>query len=157
VAAVPVKFRDIGRYRSRLGWPRPFHAASWHILRSARSVRPAQAPSASFADAVALELHGLLDISVGDVLVGAWNRARELQDALEQTREKADQTILVPLVDHTIKSEHRPYIDILQNDVAIARLEFSVHLELDLDGILVRVRSGRIDGILTGRLKAKGR
>jgi len=60
------------------------------------------------------------------------------------------------LLDHTVKSEHHPYVDVLQNDVAIARLEFSVHLELQLEGVLVRVRGGRIDGLLAGRIKAKG-
>src|SRR5262249_16760047 len=111
---------------------------------------------AGFSEAVAREVHGLLDISVGDVLVGAWNKARELREALEKTRDKADETVLVPLLDHTVKSDHHPYVDILQNDVPIARIEFTVHVELEVEGVLLKVRGGHIDGILSGRVKARG-
>jgi hypothetical protein len=57
--------------------------------------------------------------------------------------------------DHTIESEHRPHIDILQNHKAIARLEFPVRLEIRVEGAVLKIEKGRVQEIASGKLMPK--
>jgi hypothetical protein len=54
----------------------------------------------------------LLDVKVPDILISAWKKARELQDALDRSRQSSEETIKLELAEHTLASEHHPYIEI---------------------------------------------
>jgi hypothetical protein len=112
-------------------------------------------PIGTVLDGVARAVEELLDVPVTDILGGAWARARDLRAAIQKTRESADATELVPLLGHTITSEHRPCVEIVKDDVAIARLVFPLKLDLRLEGVILRVRQGRISEVLSGTVKIK--
>ena len=113
-------------------------------------------PLDAVLDGIGKAVRDALDVPVTDILVGAWQRARELRAALETTTKSPHATVLVPLVGHTISSEHRPYVDVLVEGVALARLVFPVKVEFRLEGVVLRVSGGRITEILAGSVKAKG-
>jgi hypothetical protein len=113
-------------------------------------------PMGALVEGVAQAVQEMLDVPLTDVILGAWNRSRDLHAALQTTRESDNATVLVPLLGHTITSEHRPYVEVMQDEVPIARLVFPVKIECRLEGVALRVQHGRIGEILTGTVKIKG-
>jgi hypothetical protein len=112
-------------------------------------------PLGALLNGVAGAVQEMLDVPVTDVLLSAWNRARDLRNALQTTQESPNATVLVPLLAHTVTSEHRPYVEVKQGEVPIARLVFPLRLELRVEGVVLRVRQGRITEILGGTIKVK--
>ncbi len=141
-------------FTDRLGAGLDADAKSKEIKDALASAAPGL-PLGAVVDGVAHAVRELLDVPVTDVLVGAWERARDLKAAIQKTRESADASELVPLLGHTITSEHRPYVEIVKDDVAIARLVFPLTLEFRLEGVVLRVRKGRVSEILAGTVKVK--
>ena len=113
-------------------------------------------PLDTLRDGIGKAVQDALDVPVADILIGTWQRARDLRAALETTGKSAGATVLVPLLGHTITSKHRPYVDIVVEGVTLAHLIFTVKAELRLDGVVLRVRRGRITDILAGTVKVKG-
>jgi len=141
-------------FTDRLGAGLDADAESKEIKDALASAAPGL-PLGAVVDGVAHAVRELLDVPVTDVFVGAWERARDLKAAIQKTRELADASELVPLLGHTITSEHRPYVEIVKDDVAIARLVFPLTLEFRLEGVVLRVRKGRVSEILAGTVKVK--
>ncbi len=149
-----VLLSGVSALSDRLGAGLDAGAESKEIKDAIASAAPGL-PLGAVVDGVARAVRELLDVPVSDVLVGAWERARDLRAAIQKTRESADASELVPLLSHTITSEHRPYVEIVKDEVAIARLVFPVKLEFRLEGVVLRVRKGRISEILAGTVKVK--
>ena len=98
----------------------------------------------------------LLDINLIDVLVGAWNKYQGLKKYLDREKYPPTQSVLVPLGEHTVKSEHRPYVEVLMNDEVVARITFHVALAFTVRGVLLLVQDGKIKSVKTGEIKGKG-
>jgi hypothetical protein len=94
-------------------------------------------------------LSELLNVDMRDVLIGAWNKSVVLRRYLDAERYPPDQTVIVHLSDHSIRSEHRPYLEISINGL-FERLEFSLVLELKLKGFRLKIQGGEIHEILNG-------
>ena len=98
----------------------------------------------------------LLDISVVDVLLGAWSKYQALKKYLDKEKYPSTQSILVPLAEHTVKSEHSPHVEILVNDEPIGRIAFQIALTFTVRGAILIVQDGKIRGFKTGEIKGKG-
>lgn len=98
----------------------------------------------------------LLNIGVSDIMVMAWNKYSLLLKYLDREKYSPDETFLVPLAEHTIKSEHHPYIEILINDKTVGKIGFDINISLNLEGIILKIQDGKIKEILTGSCKGKG-
>ena len=112
-------------------------------------------PLAPIIEGVSKALHEALDVPVSSILAKAWDRVRELRAAMNQTRDGEKAAVLVPLLDHTITTEHRPYVDVVVEGTAIARLVFPLKLALELEGIVLRIAKGRLTDVMAGQLKLK--
>ena len=112
-------------------------------------------PLAPIIEGVSKGLHDALDVPVTSVLAKAWDRVRELRTAMHQTRDGDKAAVLVPLLDHTITSEHRPYVDVVVEGTPIARLVFPLKLALQVEGVVVRIAKGRLTDVMAGHLKLK--
>ncbi len=98
----------------------------------------------------------LLNISVIDIMVKAWNKYRELLKYTDKEKYPPDVSVLVPLAEHTIKSEHKPYLEILINDKAVSRINFDINISVVLKGMILKIQDGKIKEIKTGSCKGKG-
>jgi hypothetical protein len=98
----------------------------------------------------------LLNIGIPDILLMAWNKYSILLKYLDKDKYPPDETFLVNLVDHTIKSEHHPFIEILFNEVPKTRIDFTITISLAFKGIILKIQDGKIMEIMTGSCKAKG-
>jgi hypothetical protein len=108
------------------------------------------------AKEIEARLGEILDVDIAGVLLGGWKKYRQLQQYRDQKKYPPEDTILVSLTEHTIASSHHPKIEILAEQVLLARLEFTITLALKLEGILLKVRDARIREICSGRCHGKG-
>ena len=98
----------------------------------------------------------VLDVDIVGILLGGWKKYRQLKQYRDPKKYPPDETILVSLTEHTIASSHHPKIEILAEQVLLSRLELTITLSLKLEGILLKVRGGRIREICSGRCLGKG-
>ena len=112
-------------------------------------------PLRPIIEGVSKGLETALDVPISSMLAGAWDRARELRAAMKETRDSEKEAVLLPLLDHTITSEHRPYVDVVLNGTAIARLVFPLTVTFHLEGIVLRIAKGRIADVLAGQMTIK--
>ena len=108
------------------------------------------------SDAALRQIESLLNISIQDILVGAWNKSFTVGQQLEKSLKSPGKDIFQQLAEHKITSKHEPYLTLLKDGQEIGRLPFSVSLELVLQGAVLRIRDGEIKEIQTGRIKGKG-
>ena len=62
----------------------------------------------------------LFNFELPDLLVPCWKKARELQEALEESRKSPDDVIVLELAEHAITNEYHPYVEIRIAGTAIA-------------------------------------
>jgi hypothetical protein len=84
----------------------------------------------------------LLDLDVTDVLAMAWKKHADLTAAGRRTAEHPGSEELVPLATHTIRSTHRPCVDVFIDEVKVTDVEIELALTLVLTGVLAVVRDG---------------
>lgn len=102
------------------------------------------------------KVEDLLNISVSDIMVSAWNKYRELLKYTDKGKYPPDVSVLVPLAEHTIKSVHKPSIEILINDKPVGKIDFDINIALTLKGFILKIQDGKIKEIKTGNCKGKG-
>lgn len=139
-----------------------FSAASQHGAEAAEQLlQPirAQVPGLGreyLQEVIAKLSDELLKIEVVDILVATWKKNEELAEYLDQKKHPPDQVNLVPLFDHTIESEHEPSIEIRLGETPLQNLQFTVVLELELEGVLLKIQDRKIKEIKLGACKGKG-
>ena len=102
------------------------------------------------------KLKDLSAIGIPDILAAAWNKYRILLKYLDREKYPPNESFLVPLAEHSITSEHHPYVEILVNDQPAGKIFFDIKVALTLEGIILKIRDGRIKEIFTGTCKGKG-
>lgn len=107
-------------------------------------------------DEISRKTTDLLDMNLIDLLLGAWNKYQGLKKYLDKEKYPPTQSVLVPLAEHTVRSEHRPYVEVLVNDEIIATITFHVALVFTVRGALLLVQDGKIKSVKTGEIKGKG-
>src|SRR6266581_4207178 len=61
------------------------------------------------------QLKTFLNIDVADILIGVWNKAKELQKYCDPVKYPPEKVTFVLLLKHEIESTHEPYVDVLIN------------------------------------------
>ena len=102
------------------------------------------------------KLEGVLDVDLADIVLEGWGKYKELLQYRDRTRYPPDQTILLPLAHHEIRSVHKPYVDVLLDDKPIGRVTFTVDLRLTFDGVVLVIRAGSIWEVKAGTCEGRG-
>ena len=111
---------------------------------------------ATVGSAVQERLTELLDINLIEVMLRGWQKYALVRKYTGSNAAATDETLLIPLSEHTIRSVHNPRIEILRGGKELARITFPVVLELSLDGFALKIRRRRIEEIQTGKLVVSG-
>ena len=102
------------------------------------------------------QIGGLLEVPIPEIATAAWNKYRVLRKYTDGKKFPADRTFLVPLTRHTIKSAHKPYVEILVGQEVVGRIDFDISLELTLEGVLLKIRNGKIVELQIGSCTGRG-
>jgi len=98
----------------------------------------------------------LLNVSLKDILERAWQTYEEINKYLDTEQYNSDETFLIPLAQHTVVSDHHPEIEIRLAGTYLGKIDFDVHLELLLTGIILKIGQGKIQGVKTGKCRSRG-
>ena len=110
----------------------------------------------AMTNTVAEKLKDALDVSIDDILLSAWSQHRDLVSDLEKSRQHKDETLLVPLADHTIRSTHQPAVEVMVNDRRVAAFKFSANLMMRIQRAVLKVEAGEVVGIEAGAWNGVG-
>ncbi len=102
------------------------------------------------------KVNDVLEIPVDDVLVASWAQYERIRGYADPQRHPPEETIHVPMVDHTIESTHSPSVEVLIQGTEIASLNFNIQLRLRVKGCTLEIRGGRIMKILSGTCQVGG-
>lgn len=58
-------------------------------------------------------------------------------------------------MEHTVKSEHRSSLEVLFKGVKLKVIDFTVATELILEGVVLRIKGGRVLAIEAGNVKGR--
>jgi hypothetical protein len=108
------------------------------------------------AKEIEAKIGDVLDVDIVSVLLGGWKKYRQLQQYRDPAKYPPEETILLSLTEHSIASSHHPKIEILAGEVPVGTLEFTITLALKLEGVVLKVRGGKIREIAAGRCRGKG-
>jgi hypothetical protein len=106
---------------------------------------------ASLRQRLADATYGLLDLDLGELLIGGWRVHTALRSAALSTVDNPHATELVELAAHVIEVVHHPSIDVVVNGYRAATIAFELKLSLEIDGLLGQVQRGRLVGLQIAR------
>jgi hypothetical protein len=106
--------------------------------------------------AIADQTSEILNLNVLDSLGEAWKKLSEVEEYADPKKHKASDRNLIPLVEHTIKSQHEPELKILFHGNEIGSVKFNLEFSLMLDGFELAIQNARIMEIQTGSAKGEG-
>lgn len=98
----------------------------------------------------------VLHIGLDDVLLAGWKKYRGLCEYADAGKHPPEETTLVPLARHLVRSAHRPHIDLLIREARVGGLVLDVQLALALEGVVLKVRGGRVWDVTAGSCQASG-
>jgi len=98
----------------------------------------------------------LLGMDVSDILLRAWTKHRALSEALQRTTEDPTREELVPVSTHTVRSSHRPRVEVFVDDQKITSVELTLSLTFVVRGLLVVVQNGHIAALRSGSCEVTG-
>jgi len=153
-----MKLSDIVDFR-----PRQLSNDQWSRIESREALRNLRESLnrlpggwAGFRNKIVAEAGGLLDIRLLDVMCSAWKKGRELEAYRNTEKYPPDKTFSVSLVEHKIKSTHKPHVEIRMNQKEVGRVNFAVNVEITVGVMKLEIQNARIKKIRTGDWKAKG-
>ncbi|MGE3177816.1 MAG: hypothetical protein AB7O32_10115 [Vicinamibacterales bacterium] len=112
-------------------------------------------PSA-LTSAVRDSLVPLLDVRFSTVIVGAWTKSRLLRQYREKSREAPQDVFLLSLAKHAIRTKFKPAIELLINEKPVESLPLEIGVQLELQGLVLKIQNGRVLELRPGQCEASG-
>ena len=97
----------------------------------------------------------MLEMTPIQILIEGWKKYGEVKKALEDSLKKPADPILKPLVKHTVKSVHHPYVELLVDGAAVKKYEFELTASLEVEGVTLRILAGQITQVMSGTCVGK--
>ncbi len=104
---------------------------------------------------LAAALAGLLDVDVSEALLAGWRAHSDLLAAAKATSGDPGAAEVVALATHRIESSYHPQVELIVNGVKAATVELTVEVAVDIEGLLVTVRGGRLVTLHSGRCQIR--
>lgn len=112
--------------------------------------------AATVRDSLVESIKGALATPLDDVIGGALGKFDELLKYCDKEKHPPGEISVVPIGSYTIRSVHKPHIDVLVNGVRKGGIEFEVAVALTIEAATLKIRDGRIWEMRTGACKAEG-
>ena len=148
--------------RTLFSFPDPAETAApsnkWQEFQSrlGREIKTIKWPAAM--PDLASKVSELFNVELPGLLVPAWKKAGELQEALEESRKSPEEVIVLDLAEHEITNEYHPYIEIRVAGLPLPKkIEFEVQIVTALKGINLKIKAGTITEIQAGSCDFEGK
>jgi hypothetical protein len=128
------------------------------LLRQRLEALLTSSPVASLAtdvgDDTAGALAELLDMPVGNLAVGAWQKHRRVRAACEQTRRRPRSRQIVRLMAHTVTARQEPTVELTISGTTHRLLVLVLEVKIQVSGVHVVVERGHIAAVRPGTASA---
>ncbi|HEX9356356.1 MAG TPA: hypothetical protein VF933_21380 [Streptosporangiaceae bacterium] len=94
---------------------------------------------------------GLLDIDLIGLLVAGWRGAHDLAGAARRTLATPGGTELVNLASHQITVTRNPSVDVMVDNVRLARVQLGLSVVFDVSALVAGVSAGLLTALHAGR------
>ena len=115
-----------------------------------------KAGKSAFIAVMGSALDQMLSLPLAGVLASPWTTIAEVSVALQETKHDPESTALVSLFNHGLTSAHRPKIDLVYGGKALWAMEMGLDLTMDLIGIALEVKGGKLHGVKAGHCQGIG-
>lgn len=129
--------------------------AQWRAFQDKLSRELKSVKTASMPDLMP-KIGELFDIQLPDILLTSWRKTIEIREMLEKSRVSPDATFWTGLGEHTISSEHHPYVDVKIKGQTVKRVELTIRILLKLNSFVLKIRQGQIREIQSGTCEIRG-
>jgi len=92
----------------------------------------------------------LFQVSLLDVLLGGWEKYRDVTKSIEASRKSPKDPVLQPLASHTVKSTHHPYVELFKDERPVGKIQFDLTAALKVEGLTLQILNGEVSQILAG-------
>jgi hypothetical protein len=92
----------------------------------------------------------LLDLDLGGLAAAGWRKHASLTEAAERTRADPGSSEVVDLASQRITSVHRPYVELLVDNVHVATVRFELRVEFLVKALVATVRHGHVTALGSG-------
>ncbi len=89
----------------------------------------------------------LLHIDLRSILLGAWANIEALSQYLDIEKYPPAETVVVPLADHQLTSEHSPSLQPFLNEISLGKIPVRLLLDLSLQGVILTIRDRSIKAV----------
>lgn len=110
----------------------------------------------ALADAAADKVPDLLNGKVISILTGAWTKYELLKKYADRREYPPEEIVLLPLAEHTVKSDHHPYVEVLANGRPVGQVTFDVTVSLKLESLESKLQDGKIKAVIEGTVQGDG-
>lgn len=98
----------------------------------------------------------LLELDPSKLVANAWAKGKEFQRYADPEQYPPDETVLVKLARHVVRSSHDPHIEVMANDTLVDTVDFSLSLAITIEGAVLKIRDGKIWEVALGECTASG-
>jgi len=103
------------------------------------------------------KLDELLAIDIPkDVLATAWSKHQTLQEYRDSEKHPPAEATLLPLVDHTLTSSHKPAMELTLFSKSCGTLELEIDAEFLVNGAILEIQNARIQKLYLSKIKGNG-
>jgi len=149
-----VFFREEGALRGRLSLADSANVLS--ELKQKLAQHGSKIPFPLFRDqAMEKAARDLMNVRLDSILFSAWGKSSPLKKYLDREKYPADSTITVAIGEHTVNSEHHPWLEASIGGID-CRINFGITLGLKLKSIVLVIKDGRIKALKPGECSVSG-
>jgi hypothetical protein len=102
------------------------------------------------------KLIDLLDIEVVKIIVKSWIDNDFFQQINQIKDAQPNETIIIPLAQHTITSTHNPYIEIIYNGKVVHTINFEVNVDFHFKAVNLSFQNKKLKEISSGECSING-
>jgi hypothetical protein len=102
------------------------------------------------------KLTKLLDIEIVKIIINGWIDNDYFEKINKIKDLNSEDSILLPIVNHTVKSSHHPYLEIIHNGVTIHKIDFEIKVDFHLRAINLNIQNKKIKEISSGECDIQG-
>ena len=132
------------------------HEANWETFKDKISKEVKGVKWTASASDIASKIAELLDLKIAGIFISCWKKSEELNKVIEESRKKPEEKFELHLSEHTISSEHKPYIEVRFKNAIIYKIVFDLKLSFNLEGFILNIKEGEIQKIDSGKCNAEG-
>lgn len=130
-------------------------APRWQTLREwiSQELNGAKAPS---MEEIASRVGELLEIPIASIFLTSWKKTDTIRDLLDESRAEPASILTIELDEHSITSQHRPYIEVRSKREDAKKLQFRVRLIFQLNDFVLTLANGSITEMRPGPCEMRG-